>query len=395
MVFSCGLLLLPLIAVFAPNGTVVLFAAMAVAMAAVARSQLEPRAIVRSPLAMIIGGLLAWSLVTVAWAPEPLGSLELWARFAVISLVGLVLVAGARNVGAQGHGAIEKPLLIGGAIFLALLAVEIATDVAMTRTLRGLVANADNVRMVMISRGSMIFAIFFWPCAYVIWRKINPAAAVAFGLASGVALYFSPSSIALLAFCMAGCVFGIVYCRPKPAIIVLGVLVVLAVAAAPILTTYLMSPEQVTSTFGDLPRNWQHRLYIWQFAAEKIAERPLFGWGLDTSRDIAGGSQIVAKLAAAMPLHPHNAALQLWLELGIPGVAIVLVLLAHLFKGLAGSSLPPSRIALAAAMASAYLVIGNTGFGLWQNWWLAVAWLMAAICIATTAGGGIQHAEDG
>jgi len=395
MVFSCGLLLLPLIAVFSPNGVVVLFAVMAVALAVLARSQLDLRAIVRAPLALILGGLLAWSLLSAAWAPEPLGSLDLWARLVVISLVGLVLVACARKLAAESHGAIEKALMIGGVAFLGLLVVEIVTDVAMTRTLRGLLADADNVRMVMISRGTMIFAIFFWPCAYVIWRNINPAAAVAFGLASGAALYFSPSSIALLAICVAGCVFAIVCWRPKPAITVLGVLVVVTVAAAPILTTYLVSPEQVASTFGDLPRNWQHRLYIWQFAAEKIAERPIFGWGLDASRDIAGGSQVVANIAPAMPLHPHNAALQLWLELGIPGVAIVVVLLGNLFRGLAGSGLPPSRMAVAAAMVIAYLVIANTGFGLWQNWWLAVAWLMAAICIATTAWGGVQHGERG
>ncbi len=43
-----------------------------------------------------------------------------------------------------------------------------------------------------------------------------------------------------------------------------------------------------------------------------------------------------------------------------------------------------AQTALAAAMASAYLLIGNIGFGVWQNWWLAVAWMMAAVCIPTT-----------
>ncbi len=395
MIFGCGLLLLPLISVFAPNGMVVLLAVVAVAMAAVSRSQLDLRAIIRSPLALIIGGLLAWSLLTVAWAPVPLGSLGLWARIVAISLVGLVLVACARKLGARDHGALEKALMIGGGAFLFLLAVEIVTDVAITRFLRGLLADADAVKTVMISRGTMIFAIFFWPCAYVIWRNVHPAAEVAFGLATCAALYFSPSLMALVAICVAGCVFGVVYCRPKPAITALGVLVVLAVAAAPILTIHVISPEQVASAYGDLPKNWQHRLYIWQFAAEKIAERPFFGWGFDASRDIAGGSEIVANLSAVLPLHPHNAALQLWLELGVPGVAIVLVLLSHLFLGLARSGLGRARIALAAAMASAYLVIANIGFGVWQNWWLAVAWMMAAICIATTAWGGARGAGSG
>ena len=101
-------------------------------MAALMRSQLDLRAIVRSPLALILGGILAWSLVTTVWAPEPLGSVELWVRLVIISLVGLVLVACARKLAVQSHGAVEKALMIGGGVFLVLLAVEIVTNVAMT-----------------------------------------------------------------------------------------------------------------------------------------------------------------------------------------------------------------------------------------------------------------------
>ena len=136
MLFSCGLLLLPLIAVFSPNGMVVLFAVMAVSMAALARAQLDLRAIVRSPLALILGGLLAWSLVSAAWAPEPLGSLDLWARFAVISLVGLVLVACARNLSAESHGAIQKALMIGGVALLVVVA-KVILPFLLRESLRG------------------------------------------------------------------------------------------------------------------------------------------------------------------------------------------------------------------------------------------------------------------
>ena len=40
------------------------------------------------------------------------------------------------------------------------------------------------------------------------------------------------------------------------------------------------------------------------------------------------------KTYAAIPLHPHNYALQIWLELGLFGVIIFIILLASLFKKL-------------------------------------------------------------
>ena len=50
-----------------------------------------------------------------------------------------MLVACARKLAVQSHGAVEKALMIGGGVFLVLLAVEIVTNVAMTRMLRGLI----------------------------------------------------------------------------------------------------------------------------------------------------------------------------------------------------------------------------------------------------------------
>ncbi len=32
-----------------------------------------------------------------------------------------------------------------------------------------------------------------------------------------------------------------------------------------------------------------HRLLIWRFAADHVAERPLLGWGMDSSRAMPGG----------------------------------------------------------------------------------------------------------
>jgi O-antigen ligase len=76
--------------------------------------------------------------------------------------------------------------------------------------------------------------------------------------------------------------------------------------------------------------------------------------------------------------HPHNAALQIWVELGAVGAALTataLLLLLRLMASLRTESLAP-RLALLMGAAAVSLV----GHGAWQGWWpaalgAAILWL--------------------
>ena len=97
----------------------------------------------------------------------------------------------------------------------------------------------------------------------------------------------------------------------------------------------------------------------------------MVGWGLDASRSIPGGKDESRPGEAHLPLHPHNAALQAWLELGAPGAALMAVFLALLWRRLAiptgrGFTPPPPREAWRRPSASAF-----AAYGIWQEWWLA------------------------
>ncbi|MFM8615049.1 MAG: O-antigen ligase family protein, partial [Alphaproteobacteria bacterium] len=82
---------------------------------------------------------------------------------------------------------------------------------------------------------------------------------------------------------------------------------------------------------ANLPPSAVHRLVIWDFAAQRLAEKPITGWGLAASRAMPGGRAqpdaatldrlnikapalrdfVTQPHAELMPLHPHNGALQL------------------------------------------------------------------------------------
>jgi O-antigen ligase len=120
-----------------------------------------------------------------------------------------------------------------------------------------------------------------------------------------------------------------------------------------------------------LPASWAARFDIWSYAAARVAQQPWLGWGLDASRHFG----------LAVPLHPHNAAMQVWLELGAVGAALFATVWAALFAAVARiAGADRSGAAACAGAAGAYFTIGALSFGVWQEWWLALAALAAAAC---------------
>ena len=106
-----------------------------------------------------------------------------------------------------------------------------------------------------------------------------------------------------------------------------------------------------------------HRLLIWDFAGKRIAERPLLGWGLDASRAIPGGKELIRPDQKRLPLHPHDAALQVWLELGLPGAVLFALLLGWLWLRLATAPWPPLYAAAAGGSLAAVcaVAVGRLG----------------------------------
>lgn len=127
-----------------------------------------------------------------------------------------------------------------------------------------------------------------------------------------------------------------------------------------------------------------HRLAIWNYTSEKIFQRFLFGHGIYSSKKLGEIDKITLdeynitlntnerKTYAAIPLHPHNYALQIWLELGLFGVIIFIILLASLFKKLLTYSyLNKFSYSLIAGSLFCIIIINQSSFGLWQFWWLS------------------------
>ncbi|HMA14002.1 MAG TPA: O-antigen ligase family protein, partial [Kiloniellaceae bacterium] len=124
----------------------------------------------------------------------------------------------------------------------------------------------------------------------------------------------------------------------------------------------------------------QYRLHIWTVVSERIAERPLLGWGFDASPDLpAGAAQPFRPGDKIIPSHPHNGALQIMVETGLAGSLLVLGLLFLLARRI--DALPAAERAAGVAMMVTVLGVAATAYGIWQSHWLSVIGAAAALFI--------------
>jgi exopolysaccharide production protein ExoQ len=263
-----------------------------------------------------------------------------------------------------------------------------------------------------------MIALLIWPTMYVLLRRGHRLLA-GLTVAAGLALIGQRENTAsLLAAAVALVVFVAALASTKWTARTLAVLVLVGVALMPFAPTTVLEPNRVARLVPGIEMPHFHRLVIWRFVAERIAKRPVTGWGLNASRSIPGGDDTVSLVlegreedgAAAdslrqsvmeqLPLHPHSAALQWWLELGAVGALLGAGLLVALILASRGRS-PASRgqspasrgrgvgraeVAATLALMTAAISVSMLSYNIWQSWSVAALWLCAALVLAVRRG---------
>ncbi|MBI4184334.1 MAG: O-antigen ligase family protein [Proteobacteria bacterium] len=398
-----GALAAPALAVLAPLALTPLLVVLALGVlaAAVARGGPWPR----PPLVAFVplAGLLLWGAPSALWSLHPSASLWLAFTLSVISLSGAILLAALAGLSPPARGRVSRAFLLGAGLGLALLAVEILANAPVLRFLsfgpEGF-GGPPRSHLGLVNRGVSLFSIWVWPFALLLWRRRGWRVAAPVLLALLALALQGESATARLALLAGALAFALVRLAPVPMLRSLAILLVAVVAAAPLVARLLPPPLALAEAVPSLPNSAYHRLLIWEFTGNRIAERPLLGWGLDSARAIPGGkaevfTDVTIPGRAAplrghdplLPLHPHNGVLQLWLELGAVGAAAGALLLVLVCRALWRRAEEPTPTALGAATLAAALVVVSSSFGLWQNWWVSALWLSSLLAGAALAPG--------
>jgi O-antigen ligase len=232
-----------------------------------------------------------------------------------------------------------------------------------------------------LNRASVSFAILLVPASAVLACRGQVIFALIMAT-STAAMIFALAGTAAKAALAAGLPMGLLLCLWQVRVArVAAVMSVLILITAPLTLTKLAQLPPFAEAADAVKLSAGHRLLIWSFAGDRIAERTLTGWGLDAARAMPGGKDPIRPGQTWMPLHPHNAALQLWLELGAPGAVLFALLVALAWQALAAAPWPRLFAAAAGASLAIALTACFASYGIWEEWWLGTLWFSLFVII--------------
>jgi O-antigen ligase len=365
------------IAVFAPRGLAVAMPLLALLAAWATRP--DPRAVLRAALPPL--PLLAVALLSASWSITPGPSAARAAVLAIeLGLAALVAVA----LPARALPALTATTLFGAALIIA----ELGSGGPLTQGLRG---TSPRFVPAALSNGTTAIVLLAPAAACAAWRTRQHVLAGAVLVAVAVAAALG-GQLAAVVGVIAAIAGGCLALAWRPVIRALAGAASAAILAMPLL---LPLPVALACRFATTKLSFAHRIFIWNFAEAMRAKRPWTGWGIETTRAIPGGRATgdlwtpcglavpppeYLPSTELLPLHTHNAALQLWLELGPAGAVAACVLLAGL--AFAARARDAAGRAAQAATLAAGVVIAFVSYGAWQGWWVATLALAAGACAA-------------
>lgn len=317
---------------------------------------------------------LVWACASAFWSPWRPADLD---EQTGLKLVFMLALYGCAVSAARAVPEARLPRLLSGLATVAgvlalLLLFEALTSAAGYKVLLGLIGQAvrPDYAIKNVAQGLYVLTLLAPPALAAVSGRTRWILGLVLGAGIiGPALVFGYDAPLLALACAilaAGLVLGLPSLGPR----LLAGLSAGGFLLAPVLAKGAFALGLDERIAPLLSESWLQRLGYWGKAVEWIWARPLPGWGLDASRAFGPGIQ----------LHPHNAPLQIWMELGLIGAVAAAIVWASIFSGLSRPVRTPAAAA-ATATAVAYLIFGAVSFGVWQEWWLALGALSALACI--------------
>lgn len=391
------------VALFASKGLAPLYIVTALIILTLSNNRRHLHLLFPLPLSGFLATFILLAGVSAWWSIAPSSSLRSALNIGLSGFGGLVLAASAVRLEKSQRVFFEKALIVGGTLGLFLIMFEQSSDWILTRWLfqmKGQSVQYKTTMALVFNPGMTISVLYIWPWLLIIRKKLGPWSALLALVMALIAIFLSEAETPLLALVLGLVVASASLVSRKLVFGLFGALIVIGTVTAPLLPGALPDPETETSRYPTLSHSALHRLSIWRTAGERIAERPVFGFGMNATRHLYNESDKTKRFYDTddpnkkswfnnfepIPLHVHNGVLQIWLELGAFGALLLLGVLLAVLKLVYQKIDDTVHSAFGLGMLTSGLFIFSASFGPWQSWWHSGLWLLACFMVATVNG---------
>jgi hypothetical protein len=367
---------------------------------------------------LLLLGFAGWALLSASWSLDAISALQKSALLA--GLIGVLwwLQHKLSVVDEKLLAAISTAVVIATAVTAVAIAIETLTNQALSRAIMthlpfmqprdpkhvsivdGVIIGRSEAEL---NRRTAALVLFLWPAVMGFWalwarrdqliKGGSSARSRQFGLtgfaavaAVGLSVLTGNHQSSMLALAVSLTVFALASVRPRVAVALsvvgwLGIMLLIV----PIALCAYSNGWQHSSW---LQHSARHRIVIWHETAQHVIGSPWLGIGAEATpvlhKAIGAGTLQIEKdtgFEKTVARHAHNAYLQVWLELGVPGA--LLMLAAGLAVLAVIAQFPASTLPFALAHWSAIVAMMATSYGLWQLWILgAIMGSIGAMMIA-------------
>ena len=337
----------------------------------------EAASVLSSPLGIGVLLFFGWCLASIGWSEFKMTSLvgfgEFWLPIIAVFVLSLTL---ARQIPPRMFKILTGAFLLACIIIL----VELGTDLALRR--------AIGLRSDTFIFNRPVLTLLMLVPPLIAWYLGQNSRGGLYGL--GLLLVFaatalrSDSDAAVLGLIVIGLVVPFAWYAPRLTCGLAAIAFLVVLAISPIIgpVTNSMIPASMHQMLAS--GHSRERVALWTSFGAVVRKQPFMGGGFNVSphmAETAVAKKVPARQRRMLAIgHPHNAALQIWTELGAVGAVLALgiVLLILYYVALQPHPIGSMSLALIASAAPVALV----GHGAWQGWWAAslgsaIIWLLA------------------
>ena len=320
-------------------------------------------------------------------------------RLLVLGIIIYFTIQGSKTLAFNDKEKIKRLFFQGYIVYGIFFLIELYGGSWVSKLLIGSHSYNENLFI----RGIVILTFFFPPFSWLIFQYHKGIKRILFSSSAFLVLISilitAQPSAARLAVGLATFFFILTFFWKRAGIIIMSIITAY-LFVMPIISLYGLNRETLFHHMYRMPTSYQHRVEIWNEISKHILKKPILGHGFNSSSKLKeaphrcahhpdaeyqkitlsknalsktpyswGG--VVCYKDTILSRHPHNGALQIWLEFGILGISMACFFL-YKFRRYADSFDPLYRGYLY-SLFGLCLVYWSVSFGLWQNWMIALS----------------------
>ena len=344
-------------------------------------------------LVIVLFAIPLWGLVTSLWSINPKASLLASLKILSLVILGFSWCRLTLSLSEESQKSLIKAFL--GGLFFGLLLLS--AEKILGNPWRIFWEKSSSKAF---AQGSLVISLAAWPALYWIWQR-HYSKPVRFGLIISlfISIFWNLFQIdcdtSFVGLFLGICTFGSTLLFPRTTSLGMRLGVPLFIILFPLISLNLFKPENIpTINTYTHSSSYIDRIYIWNEVATSILEHPWKGIGMDgtpyhkkgkmirewTFSDHNGVSQKLQSTRFA--LHPHNAILQLWLELGFLGMILAILLTYLTLYQIYQTNFSRPEKAICAGLFTGIFIIIWVNLGFWQSWWISGLWIIIGLTMS-------------